>query len=50
MKTWMKKANDFQTAKFQPQFVAYLLLDFFANFSFVLLIKVLLIKKLVSIL
>ena len=41
----MKKANNFQTAEVQPQSVAQLLLDFFANFSLALLIKVLLIKK-----
>ena len=38
MITWMKKANNFEL-------VNSLLLDFFANFSLVLLMKVLLIKK-----
>ena len=37
----MKKANDFQIAKIQPQAVAYLLLDF----CLALHIKVLLIEK-----
>ena len=41
----MKKVNNFQVAKVEPQGDAKLLLDFFANFSLVLLIKVLLIKK-----
>ena len=41
----MEKKNNFQIAKDQPQGVAYLLLNFFANFSLVLLIKVLLVKK-----
>ena len=41
----MNKVNNFQTAKIQPQGVAYLLLDFFANFSLLLVIKVLHIKK-----
>ena len=41
----MKKANNFQKPKVQPQGVAQLLLDFFANFSLPLLTKVLLIKK-----
>ena len=45
MITWIKKVNNFQTAKVQPQGVAQFLLDFFANFRLVLLIKVLLIKK-----
>ena len=40
----MKKANNFQIAKVQPQGVAYCLLNFFANFSLVLLIKALLIQ------
>ena len=35
----MEKVNNFQIAKVQPQSVAYLLLDFFANFSRALLIK-----------
>ena len=33
----MKKTNDFQIAKVQSQGVAYLLLNFFASFSLVLL-------------
>ena len=41
----MKKANNFQKVKVQPQDVAGLLLIFFANLSLMLLIKVLLIKK-----
>ena len=41
----MKKANNFQIAKFEPQGVVYPLLNFFATFSLVLLIKVLLIQK-----
>ena len=44
MITWMKNANNFQTAKVQPQGVALHLLDFCASFSLTLLIKVLLIK------
>ena len=43
MITWMKKPNNFQIAKVQPQGVVKPFLDFFANFSLVLLIKVLLI-------
>ena len=43
---WMKKENNFQLAKVQPQSVAQLLLDFFfANFGWRCLYKVLLIKK-----
>ena len=34
-----EKANNFQEAKVQPQGVGWLLLDFFSNFSLVLLIK-----------
>ena len=41
----MKKAKNFLIAKVWLQGVAQLLLDFFANFSLVLLIKVLLIQK-----
>ena len=41
----MKKVYNFQITKNQPQGVAWLLLDFFPNFSLALLIKVLLIKK-----
>ena len=37
--------NNFQIAKVQPQVAAERLPDFFSNFSLVLLIKVLLIKK-----
>ena len=36
----MKKKNNFQIAKFQPQGAAKLLLNFFADFSLVLLISV----------
>ena len=45
MITWMKKGNSFQMAEVQPQGVTQFLLDFFVNFSLVLLIKMLLIKK-----
>ena len=46
MVTRMKKANNFQIAKFQAQIDAYLSLNFFVNFSMALLTKkVLLIKK-----
>ena len=41
----MKKENSFKIAKVQPQDVAYLLLNFFANFSLVVLRKVLPINK-----
>ena len=41
----MKKANNFQKAKVQPQGIAYVLVNFFAKFKLTLLIKVLLIKK-----
>ena len=41
----MKKANNFQIAKVHRQGVASLLINFFANFSMALLIKVLLKKK-----
>ena len=44
----MKKANNFLTAKVQPQGIASLLLVFFSNFILALHIKVLLIKKRVS--
>ena len=37
----MKNTNNFQIAKVQPQGVAQHLLNFFANFSLALLIKVL---------
>ena len=36
---WMKKANNFQIAKVQPQSFAQLLLNFFAKFIFTLLIN-----------
>ena len=39
---WMKNVNNIQMAKVQPQGIAQYLLDFFANFNLVLLIKVLL--------
>ena len=45
IKTWMKKANNFQIAKVQPQGVTSLLLNFFASFSQMLLVKELPIKK-----
>ena len=46
MITWMKEANNFQKSKVQTKGVAYILLACFANFSLLLLIKVLLIKVL----
>ena len=49
MITWLKNVNKFEIRKVQHQFVAYHLLDFFANFSQALLIKVLLIKKIACI-
>ena len=45
MITWMKSVSKIQIAKVQPQGIAKHLLDFFANFSKALVIKVLLIKK-----
>ena len=45
MVTWMKNMNNSQIAKVYPQDVAQYLLDFFANFSLALIIKVLAIKK-----
>ena len=42
---WLKNVDNFQITKVQPQRVPQHLLDFFANFSLALLIKVLLIKK-----
>ena len=42
---WMKKPHNFLIPKVQPQHVVQLLLNFFANFSLVLLTKVLLINK-----
>ena len=41
----MKKVNNFQVAKVQPQGVAKHLFIFFPNFNLAFLIKVLLIKK-----
>ena len=45
MITWMKKPNNFLIAKVQPQHVVQLLVNFFGNFSLVLIPKVLLINK-----
>ena len=45
MITWTKNVNNFQIAKVQPQGFAQHLLDFFANFSLALLIKLLPMKK-----
>ena len=45
MITWMKNANNLWTSKVQPQSIAQHLLNFFANFSLTLLIKVILIKN-----
>ena len=45
MITLMKNENNLQTAKIQPQGVAYHLLGFFVNFMLGLLIKGLLIKQ-----
>ena len=45
MITWIKKANNFRIAKVKSQGADLLLLDFCANFSMALLIKVFLIKK-----
>ena len=41
----MKKPNNFQIAKVQPQGLISFCLVFFANFSLALLIKVLVMKK-----
>ena len=43
IRTWMKKADNFQIAKVQPRCLAFVWI--FANFSLVFLIKLLLIKK-----
>ena len=45
MMMWMKKATNFEIVKVQAEDVAQLLLDLFVNFSLLLLIKVVLIKK-----
>ena len=45
MITWMNNANIFQIAKVRRLGIAQLLLNFFANFSLMLIMNVLLIKK-----